>query len=314
MLLCNEKLVEPTGSSAPAKFLKDCYQQMDQLLGWPIKLKFPDTHKHQITLVDQFGNESKGYEYSKGFGILASLNYRGANGTERWTYYTDSRPIPGSSFVKYFPKRISLSKREFKLEQSDRELAFFLIFISGHCEVVDGLVGQNADKKKTYLMLDDKVRIAKKEEQARIKEYKVFQALYGEGALDDNTLRTLAKAYFIDDTADAAVIKNQLFNIVTKSNDKDAVDRFISAIDLPDDVRVRALVKTARDLNVIVLRKSKEWKKWHLVNDDGTDGDLIVSCSLTAREMSVLTEFLTKAPVIVATIEENVAAKMKGKK
>jgi len=296
MLRCNDRLVDPTKSTPPDKFYKDAIKQLDKLK-WPLKFDFPKELETRIIVVNSNNEEAPATRRPEGHLALMTANYRTSDGIQRWTYYESIKYDNKTGREILMPKRKPI-KSGMVLNKSEVELAFFLVFISGHCELIEGVEGQTQDKKKTYMVLDDKARKARKEAESRRNEFKVSQALYDPDVLSEDKLRVLAKSYAIDgvdsiESEDLDIVRNQIFAIVTRGSDAKAIEKFLDNINITEHVKVRALVQDAKDARVIFNKKTKHDQAWRWLGADNSEGDIIVGpFRLSEKPTKVLVDHL----------------------
>lgn len=311
MLLCNGKLVDIDSSSKDAKFVREKFQELGKL-GWPIRLKFPDTLKSKVILVDRGMNETHSWKYPEGFAIENTASIKTNEGIKRWTYFETEKPLDGGK-SKYLPKRISVTSTNIIFSSEDIEKVFFLVYCSGRCDLIEGLTEQ-AQPKRAFLQLDDKEREARRVAANRKKEYLVMDALFNTQKLNDDQIRLLAKSYGrdgVDQIKEMDLLRNWIFDVVTKSNDKESIDKFLSALTIPDDVKIRALIQDAKDLQVIMATRKGQNYKWCYLDENGKDGDTIVTFSPVEKPMKIILEFAKVNPDFVSVLETMVKERKK---
>jgi len=294
-----------TSTNSASKFVKAKFKELDSI-GWPIRLKFPDNLKSRLDIVDRSGNVSFGWKFPEGFGVEASSTVRTNEGIQRWTYFESER-IVGENKIKYLPKRIQVTPMNITFDKNEIEKVFFLIYCSGRCEVIDGLTDQAPAVHKTILLLDDKAREAKKLTIDRVAQAKVMSAIFGEDKISDDQVRLISKAYNrdgVDLIKEIDILRNWLFDVVTKNtSDKNAIASFLDAIKLPDEIRLRANIQQAKDLQLIISTKKGNHGSWKYIMSNGEDGEMIVQFNPTEKPMQAILNYAKANPDFASVLE-----------
>ena len=278
MLMCNNKEIDISKAGNYNKFVKEKFKELDNLKLWPMRFQYPGNSKMVHNLKGNFGGRIRNVQ-EKFNGHNAPL-YRSImrDGiSENWRYYETER-VDTKGNKTYYPRKILQTKIE-RLDgrntftRDQRELAFYLIYISGYCEEIDDLTDQKTDKK-SYMSIIDKRREARKIAEKNLEAAQVNMALYNEDILSEDKLRTLAAFYQVDhafDVEELNILRNAISNKVLKSNDKLAISKFNESLNIGEDVQLLALIKRARDKGLIKSNKTG----WYYIDAEGKTGDLI---------------------------------------
>lgn len=316
MLLCDNKPIDFSSNSIRTKWVKS---RMDEIkkLKFPLRFNLPKDHMAEIGVYHrQSETVRKTFEKAQGIGVMLRNNYKTKEGLlENWTYYTTSK-IDDKGRTIYGPRRHRLTSVNI-FNERDIELLFYLIVISGHCEALEGVNGQNPAVRRTYMILDDKEREARKLGDKRREEMKVQAALYDPDTLDDTNLRILAKSYYlanVDQETEMDVLRDEIYRIVTKSNDKGAIRKFIERANIDDYTKTQALIQDAVDLRVIFTKGEPDGKKaWRFLNPDGSEGAILVDLLPSERAKKALVNKLISSKKLYETLTREVEARIEDK-
>jgi len=287
MLICDGKPVDlkaPNGSAS--KFVISKIKELKDI-GLPMRFNLPKDLANEIGLYDKRSEVSRPIlEYSQGVRVRLTNNYRNPNGSlEQWTYYTDIKKTNNGKTEKYMPRWYELKKVNV-FNEGDIELLFYLVYISGHCEAIEGVTDQNLKKKREYMLIEDRAREARKAAKRRILEAKVTNILYDLDKLSAEDLKILAKAYSISD-ADSVreldVLRGSIYDIVVKSNDPNSIDKFMERANIDEVTKIQALITDAVDSGVLFVKKTQRGSFWMFKDVAGREGDLFHEVESGAR-------------------------------
>jgi hypothetical protein len=319
MLLCDGKPVTKGGTGVPSKFFTDKVKEMKAQLGeFPIRFKFPDRLREKIVFVDRFRHESPDFAYPIGHRQETAKVYRSADGSQRWQYFENTRWSGKGDKAReiYLPKRLDI-KPEMTFTELDIEKLFFLVYISGICEKIEGLTDQFTGGK-TYMTIIDTHRQDKKYADQVRTSTKINSFLYDDEVLPEPKLRLLAKSYSIIDVDGVKPdqldrLRNQISKIVTKAADPKAMDKFMEATKIPDIVRIKATLQDGIDYKCIARKTTNSGMGiWYWITPELTEGDQIMSFRTNdGTPMKNLFEFAESNPEFVKAVAADVESRKK---
>lgn len=311
MLICDGKPVEmkaPNVSSS--KFVNAKIKELRENIGFPMRFNLPKGMSNEIAIYDKATEVARpSTEFAQGVRLKLTANYKNPRGgLEQWTYYTDMKMSKEGRVQKYLPRWHELTHVNV-FNESDAELVFFLVYISGHCESIEGITDQNSHKKREYLILEDRAREARKSAKKRRAEAVVSHILYDPDRLSDEDLKILAKSYYIpdvDQVKELDIIRDNIYRIVIKSSDKNALDDFMERANIDEITKMMALITDAIDKKVIFLKKDSFGQSWKFLDADGKDGDTLHKVEPTARPKKSLLNKLMSNPTLLEKLRLSV--------
>lgn len=310
MLLCDGEPVNlkaPQKSGSASKFVNSKLKELENI-GFPMRFNLPKELSNDVFAYNKRTEESRPTkEYAQGVRIKLTSNYqRGDGSLEKWTYYEDEKTSREGKHIKYMPRWYEL-KRVNTFTARDKELLFYLVYISGNCESIEGLTGQNKHKKKEFMILEDRAREARKVAKARRAQAMVSAFLYDQDKMSEEDIRILAKSYYIpdvDNTREVDILRDSIYNIVVKSNDSDAVEKFMKRTNLDELTKIQALITDCIDKKVIFLKDTIHGKSWRFLDPDARESDVLHEVSPSERPKRSLATKLMVSPDLVELMKK----------
>ncbi|MDA3806300.1 MAG: hypothetical protein PF440_00160 [Thiomicrorhabdus sp.] len=246
---------------------------------FPIRLVYPagrvrvSKSKHN-TLPDKPNSIS--------FPLVATV--KTTTGAESWRY-AENKVNGTNGRVIWSPHNLTL-RGTMVLQKTDVELIYWLMFC---CPYLEG--GANFNGKVAKCVIEDLVgaaaKKAKKEEEAAEVKALIFSAKLG---LGETKLRTVARAYFINDVEDLSYPQVQLAveNCIYRDR-REGVRKFLEMVDAEQVLTVRGNLQSAIDKNIITFMAQK--KMWAWVTAQGKKNEPIASIAAAADHNEALYDY-----------------------
>lgn len=181
---------------------------------------------------------------------------------EKWVVYKNYKTGKNGEKI-YLPKRYRFTGRAV-FKAKDTELAFFMAYISSHC--LNSKYRSINEQKHIHFQILDKIGKAKDRADEMRKETQLRELIYGIQSLPMDSLRVIAKSYFIYDVDKKMddEVRNALWDYINdKGSHKERIKSF-----LEDDHRVTELVTvrskvqeaiTSKRIGICDKGKNKIW-------------------------------------------------------
>lgn len=244
---------------------------------YPIRLIYPESRVKKSTSPH---NRLPDKPNSISFPLTAVR--RTKNGSENWRY-AEHKIVGEKGQITWTPTKFML-RGSHDLYESDRELIWWLI---NCCPVLEG--GENQDKEKEACCVIEDLRtkaelIAEKEEENATVKALIFSSKVG---LGEDKLRSIAKAYFIQDVDDMtfAQVKIALEKVVMRDKEN-GIKNFLEITNSEQVLNIKANIQTAIDKGIIKFSIKK--RSWEWVSESGRKNEPIAQVSPTVDENEAL--------------------------
>lgn len=307
MLAVNDKILNLNDKTDPyVKRVLSAVAKVKELTNNHIRLEYTNQHI-TVNLEDKRKRE---LAQTVGVPFTETVFINGID--EKWTYFKDRKVI--NNDFKYVPRRHQFNgDLSFDQPNADIGLAFFLIFISPHCEGIDHLKEEFAQNDKPvmkHFRLPMPTFEALKKSEMRRKEGEVSAAIYKNLKLD--TLKKVAMAMGvinIDQLTDPQ-LRNTLYDISTVNGE--SIEKFFSKLNNSQEEATPAaeeegIIQLAIDQKVIGLAKAFGRPVWKFKDENGKFiQDIICEVVPGENEREKLLNFLKDNADIMAVIKAKV--------
>ena len=277
MIAVNQKKIEVTekpqdGESEYAKRIRDGIKEIERRFKFPLQINYPE--KFAMRVIDHAGNAVKKPEWPGGKKVSYKETIEGKFTSEEWQYYERSHVVDGE--MTFSPLNI-IFNGHLSITRKDADLAFFLLYISPHCQNSLTETIRTGGSEKYFIVEDKKQEafehINKDKEKMKV-EYLIKTADEEEAQITENELRDKAMGYGIEGTEGMSVYEVQealimRLDYIFKGGNKEVYNDFLKESENKELVSLKAKIGSAFEKNIIGIKPVGAGNKWCYRDKDG---------------------------------------------
>lgn len=259
-----------------ADYYVKCITELKKKFGKSVVIDYP---KWKITWAE---TDKGGRVKETPSGLVFSTKRVLENGGQAYeVQYASSTVVGKDGGIIYSPKTYDFKKKTVipLVRELDKELAFFLIFVSPFCGRLRGELGklQNENRKEAYYEVFDEQGIAEDELDVAGRVADVSSLLTSKTfKLPDERAKHIAISYDLmlpGETADGAVLRKRLMDYLLAKNvkgkyDLARIDKFLNDANIPELMEIRAHIKMFIDANVIAQERKGLEMRYVVLSED----------------------------------------------
>ncbi len=260
MISVNGKRINIADENDPfAKEVKAGFEKL-RAIGFPLTLIFTPNH---ISPKRKFDPDSK-EEHAMGVSIVNRTVIPGQNGDDEWMYFKTSKPKRGDKPEQFEPRKTRITPY-FVINETDIELAFYLVFKSGSCEKYPDFGKEQYVKPghvhyRLSVRANEEMKIA----ESRRLQFKINALIYDNDGIGLSVADLCKFAETIGIKNPKSIgedeLKNRIYAEITNPKKRDMLEKFFKYAEKDEKQDLKIMIEQAIARKVISIEEVGTFK------------------------------------------------------